>query len=93
MGLFKRRREQAAYPEQDQAEEIFESEEGLEAGGRVGHGGTGASMWGTLHRHTSEEEKLELRAQADPESDTAEARFIRSEREAEERGRWGEPPR
>lgn len=95
MGLFKRRRDRdgAAYPEQDQAEERFESEEELESGGRVGHAGLAGGRWTTRGRHVSEEEKLEIRAVADPESDTAEERFIRSEREAEERGRWGEPSR
>lgn len=93
MGLFKRRRDPAAYPEQDEAEVKFENEEDLEAGGRVGRSGLGMFRWNTRFRHVSDEEKLEIRAIADPESDTAEARFIRSEREAEERGRWGEPPR
>ncbi len=91
MGLFKRRRDPAAYPQQDAAEAKFENEEEREVGARKA--GLGFFKWSTRSRQVSEEEKLELRAVADPESDTAEERFIRSEHEAEERGRWGEPLR
>jgi hypothetical protein len=90
VGLFKRRREPLAYPLQDAAEEKFEREEEGEVSARRTPG-LGFFRWSTRGRQVSDEEKLELRAAADPESDVAEERFIRSEREAEERGRWGEP--
>jgi hypothetical protein len=44
--------------------------------------------WG-LSRGDAEVSRREARAVADPESDTAETLFIQSEREAEERGRYG----
>jgi hypothetical protein len=91
VGLFKRRRDPAAYPLQDEAEEKFVREEEGEVGAR--RPGIGFFRWSTRSRQVTDEEKLELRAVADPESDVAEERFIRSEREAEERGRWGEPLR
>jgi hypothetical protein len=91
VGLFKRRRASVAYPQQEAAEERFEREEEGEVGARKP--GLSFFKWSTRSRQATEEERLELRAVADPESDVAEERFIRSEREAEERGRWGEPLR
>ncbi len=72
--------------QQEIAEERQEYDDDVESG-RVSRRGLNPH-WG-LRRDDSEVAKREARAVADPESDNAEARFIQSEKEAEQRGRYG----
>jgi len=78
--------ERAGELQQEAAEERQEYDDEIETG-RISRRGLNPH-WG-LHRDDSEVAKREARAAADPESDTAETRFIQSEREAEQRGRYG----
>jgi|GEM_PF-4637845 len=68
---------------EDAAEDRLEHDAAEEA--RVANRGLNP-MW-RMKRHDDELSRREVRAAADPESDTAETLFIKSEREAEEYGR------
>jgi len=72
--------------QQELAEERQEYDDEVESG-RISRRGLNPH-WG-LYRDDSELAKREARAVADPESDNAETRFIQSEKEAEQRGRYG----
>jgi hypothetical protein len=67
---------------EETAEERLEHDEAEEA--RVANRGLNP-LW-KMKRHDDEVSRREVRAAADPESDTAETLFIQSEREAEEHG-------
>ncbi|MDE3064257.1 MAG: hypothetical protein KGJ36_01115 [Acidobacteriota bacterium] len=104
MRLFKRRKDPASAPAdasaatsepdaeavgdraQEAAEERQEYDDDVEIG-RSNRRGLNPH-WG-LQRGDEELSRREVRARADVESDGAEERFIRAEREAEERGRMG----
>lgn len=87
MGLFSRSKKKAAYPKQERAEVGYETSE---AKAEVSEGVIGMINTPPDERESAgldeEESRLELRADADPESDGARLEAIRAERERLERG-------
>ncbi|MFI5034804.1 MAG: hypothetical protein ACHQFZ_01190 [Acidimicrobiales bacterium] len=103
MGIFRRRRQSAsevteapvaetAAPAVETAapldEEVAEEREEYDEEAETGRASRGLNPHWNRHRD-DDVSKHEMRAVADRESDTEEQLFIRSEREAEERGRRG----
>ncbi len=98
MKLFKRRGQGAVEAEEPDAtpapeiiQEAAEERQEFDDDVEVAHNRRGLNPRWSLRGGAQDVDRLEARAVADRESDTAEKLFIKAEREAEERGGHGIP--